>query len=199
VQAQEWPEARDAASRALALSVRLGARHLESLAHYWLAEALLGEFEIQSQASATAGQNSKPAASQTPPAAAGPAVDGAVLQQARAESEAALQLATDIGLAEVDWRARGLLARIEAASDRQEQLLRAAVSILETLRSALTEAGIPDTLLENDDCATIYVRLARLLHSTGRLEETQELLDQIGWPPLTNQLNAEWAQVSTPT
>ena len=131
--------------------------------------------------------------------AAGPPPDTSVRQQARAEAEAALQIASDIGLAEVDWRARGLLARIESASDRQEQLLRASVTVLETLRSALTEAGIPDTLLENDDCATIYVRLARLLHSHGRLEETQELLDQIGWPPLTTQLSAEWAQAGSST
>jgi len=187
IQAEEWVEAREAASRALTVSVRLGARHLESMARYWLAEALLGEFERAVSSAAPQPPDTSDAAEVLD--ATMPTADGAANEtlRRRAEEEAltALRIAEDIGLAEVRWRATGLLASLAAydaaGAEREERLLREAVSLLEALRSALTEAGIPDTLLENEDCTAIYVRLARLLHARGRLLETEDLLEQIGW------------------
>ena len=196
VQSQDWADAQDAASRALSLSVRLGSRHLESLARVWLAEAQLGEYVQTIHAQPAADASSSIATAPDSESTEGD-LGAAALRQSAEEAQIALRIAEDIGLVEVRWRANGLLARIaaDASSDTatQEGLLRNAVSILETLRAALTEAGIPDTLLENDDCAAIYVRLAQLLHASGRLRETADLLEQIGWPPLTEQLNAEWS------
>jgi len=196
VQSLEWAEANDAASRALSLSVRLGARHIESLAHYWLAEALLGESGQMSVASPAGSKKD----SQTTIASE---VESSNALRVKAEEEGrmALQIAEDVGLAEGMWRSRALLARLASndtdAAERQEALLRDAISTTELLRSALTEAGIPDTLLEDQDCAEVYVRLVNLLYAGGRNQEAVDLLEQIGWPPLASQVNAERTGGST--
>ena len=195
IQAKEWTDARDAASRALVLSARLGARHLESLARQSLGEALLGEFEytlaaVASHAAAKGGTQGSDAGA-----------SDAMRRQAEEEAVAALQISEDVGLSEGLWRSRGTLARLAALEGgdtaRQEHLLREAAATIETLRAALTEAGIPDTLLENHDCAAIYLRLAKLLHAAGRMQETTDLLEQTGWPPLTAQLTAGWSADSS--
>lgn len=173
VQAKEWSEARDAAVRALNLSLRLGSRHLESLARVWLAEALHGEQgDGASAAEASSGEPQR-------------------------EARAALDAAEDIGLTESRWRSRDALAQVllrqePTNSAQSENMLREAIEILESLRAALNEAGIPDTLLENEDCSAVYGRLARLLRQTGKTAEATELLEQTGWPPLTDLLTAEW-------
>ena len=156
---------REAASRALALSLRLGARHLESLSRVWLAEALVRE------------------------ANADPAL-------ARLEAEAAIALADSLDLIEGRWRGRYALAQIllnrspeEAAI--AETALREAVALLESLRAALIETGIPDTLLENEDCIAVYVRLIQVVRQAARTSEADAIQEQAGWPPLNARLVAD--------
>ena len=165
-------ELRDAATRALALSRRLGARHMESLAQLWLAEALHRE------------ANADP-------------------NLARSEAEAAVALADSVELIEGRWRARVTLAQIllnrsPNESAAAEIALREAVALLESLRSALIETGIPDTLLENEDCIAVYVLLIQLLLRSGRTADAQETVEQAGWPPLNARLAAE-TDTATPT
>ena len=153
---------RDAATRALALSRRLGARHMESLSRLWLAEALFREANADSP-------------------------------QARSEAEAALALADSLELIEGRWRARYILAQIlvssaPAETAAAETALREAIALLESLRAALIETGIPDTLLENEDCIAVYVYLIQLLRQQGRTEEAAIVLEQAGWPPLNARL-----------
>jgi tetratricopeptide (TPR) repeat protein len=164
-------ELRDAATRALTLSRRLGARHMESLSRVWLAEALYRE------------------------ANADPAL-------ARSEAEAAIVLADSLELIEGRWRARFTLAQIlrvgaPAEAAVAESALREAVALLESLRAALIETGIPDTLLENEDCIAVYLLLIQLLRQSGRTNEADDALEQAGWPPLNARLNAG-ADTATP-
>jgi tetratricopeptide (TPR) repeat protein len=158
-------ELRDAATRALALAQRLGARHLESLARVWLAEALYREANA----------------------------DTAL---ARSEAQAAIALADSLELIEGRWRGRFTLAQIllnssPAETAAAEAALREAIALLESLRAALIETGIPDTLLENEECIAVYVRLIQLLVQSGRNSEADAVLDQAGWPPLAARLNAD--------
>jgi len=153
---------RDAATRALALSRRLGARHMESLSRLWLAEALFREANADAP-------------------------------QARSEAEAALSLADSLELIEGRWRARFILAQIlvssaPAETAAAETALREAIALLESLRAALIETGIPDTLLENEDCIAVYVYLIQLLRQQGRAAEAAAVLEQAGWPPLNARL-----------
>jgi tetratricopeptide (TPR) repeat protein len=171
-QTGEWNEAREAANRALTLALRLGARHLESLARLWLAEALRAGFAATEEASNPA--------------------------QAVEEARTALRIAEELGLVEARWRAQAALASLALQSSppdsaEAETHLRAAIAVLEGLRGALREAGIPDTLLENEECAAIYAALGRLLRQSGRADEAAALLDQTGWPPLTARLAEDGA------
>ena len=156
---EEWEEAHEAATRALTLAQRLGARHLESLARCWL----------------SVGTQEENSASNHP--------------------NTALELAQAIGLTEGIWRANDLLAsatlRINPTNSLEaEAHLHEATSTLDSLRGALVEAGLPDTLLENEDYVAVYGRLARLLRQNGRGEEANAFLEQTGWPPLTAGLAA---------
>lgn len=164
-------ELRDAASRALTLAQRLGARHLESLARIRLAEALYRE------------------------ASGDPA-------PALKEAEAAVALADSLELIEGRWRARFTLAQILLESDsdpaRAETVLRSAVRLLESLRASLIETGIPDTLLENEDCIAVYVRLIQLLRQSERTTEADSLLEQAEWPPLNARLAAGTDRATSP-
>lgn len=166
-------EMRDATTRALVLAQRLGARHLESLARAWLAVALR-RLALETADEATRAAN---------------------LAEAQQEATAALEIARDIELTEGIWRALDALASLQLAANpvntAAEAPLREAIGVLEGLRAALIEAGIPDTLLENEDCLAVYERLARLLRQSGRAEEAATLLDQTGWPPLTARSTAE--------
>ncbi len=184
-QIDDLPELREAAARALHLSQRLGARHLESLARFWLAESL----RRVPLAEAEAHRNGSPAADKNADKAVATA-----LAHSRQEAAAALQVAEELGLVEPRWRTHACLAQLamqEGSDDLgAEAGLRAAVSVLEALRAALREAGIPDTLLENEECAAVYAHLARLLRRSGREEEAEAFLDQAGWPPLLVQLAA---------
>jgi transcriptional regulator with XRE-family HTH domain len=183
-----WSEVHEAALRATTLAQRLGARHLEGLARIWLAEALR-------HGAGRAGES------------AGRRPDSEVLADiatARQEAETALALAHDTDYVEALWRSHDVLAGLAlegpaANSVVAETELRAAVAILEPLRSGLIAAGIPDTLLENADCAAVYERLARLLFRTGRADEAVAFLDQAGWPPLTQRLNREYGATTSGT
>jgi hypothetical protein len=182
-EAGDLAEIKEAATRALTLSLRLGARHLESLARCGLAEALLREHISQ------AGE--KPAARGTAGRKA-----TAPLDQARQEAASALAIAAELEFVEGRWRAHEIQARLAFLEGPNglaavERHLRAAIAILETLRAALIEAGIPDTLLENEDCVEVYSQLARLLRQQGREEEAESFLDQTGWPPLVARLATE--------
>jgi tetratricopeptide (TPR) repeat protein len=172
----EWNELREAAARALAMAQRLGARHLESLARLWLAAALL-----QAAGAERAAADAEEATT--------------LLAQAGQEAANALQIAEPMQIVEARWRALDLLAvlalqALPADLIAAETRLRAAIVLLESLRTALREAGIPDTLLENEECVGVYERLARLLRQSGRAEEAEAFLDQTGWPPLIARLTA---------
>ncbi|HEV2474436.1 MAG TPA: helix-turn-helix transcriptional regulator [Chthonomonadales bacterium] len=175
-QAGELAELADAANRALQLSLKLGARHLESLARYWTAEAL-----YRSQNATNPGTGRRSAAASTE------------LNRATEEATAALRLAEEIGFTETLWRAHELLARLAqpAGQAAAEEHLRASVSLLESRRAALLEAGLLDTLLENEDCLAVYVRLLTLLRANNRVDEAEAFLENTGWPPLSSRLQEE--------
>jgi tetratricopeptide (TPR) repeat protein/transcriptional regulator with XRE-family HTH domain len=187
----QWPELYEAAQRAAVLAQRLGARHLECLARCWLAEAMRHSALAPSN---TGGDAAMRRAGGTPVPISTQAV--------RQELEAALALARDTEFIEAQWRGHDTLAGLalaggaldSQAADQQlaETHLLAAVAVLEPLRSALIEAGLPDTLLENPDCHGVYERLARLLFQLGRAEEAVAFLDQTGWPPLTERITREF-------
>src|SRR5262249_38397238 len=99
-------------------------------------------------------------------------------------------------MVEATWRAQDVLARLALTQTppdnaEAEQRLQAALGVLEALRASLRDAGIADTLLENDDCVAVYARLARLLRQTRREAEALAFLEQAGWPPLAARLDAE--------
>lgn len=198
-QSGDLAELRDAAHRALILAQRLGARHLESLARCWLAEALCREATVQA--------NGNSAAKTTSPKKSGrsnPTASTSSFALARQEAATALEIAQELELVEGLWRAYETQARIVLAENpadgsAAEASLRAALAVLEPLRTALIEAGIPDTLLENEDCVRVYGQLARLLRQNGRVEEADAFLDQTGWPPLTARLAAEAGAVTGPS
>ena len=159
----ENAELKEAAERALSLSMKLGASHLESLSRYWLAESLLRESSAAS------------------------------LVSSRLEAKKALELASKTETVEGKWRTYSLLARLAFADSPQEAeaLLRNAISLLEGLRATLLEVALPDSLLENEECAEVYGQLIRLLYLSNRSEEAKALLELTGWPPLTAKINAE--------
>ncbi len=173
----------DAAERALALSQKLGARHLEALSRVWLAESRLLESD--------AIENTQNAA--------------ALLAEAAEYAAAAQRLADETELSEGRWRSRELRARIvlrqnlnqdAAASDAALSLLRESVALLDGLREQLRESDAADTLLENEESFQIYRRYADLLRlneqkqaQTGQSVTLQEFLERTGWPPLTAALS----------
>lgn len=112
--------------------------------------------------------------------------------EVRRSIDNALTISEEIGLAEGRWRAKALLAGLTKPSE-QENLLREAVEVLETLRNGLLEAGIPDTLLENDDCQAVYRSLVHSLEATHGIQAADQFLEQTGWPPLTEAVQKERA------
>ena len=165
------------AERAAQLARNLGARHLESLAHAWIAEGLRRSLETRMKA-----ENGQ-ANAETEDIAA----------QIRQEAKLALDLAAATDFVETRWRAQsvlGLLARLENKMSEAENHLRAAVTVLEELRAELLSAGLTDTLLENEDCRSIYAHLARLLQEAGQATDAEAFLEQTGWPPLDAQVGA---------
>lgn len=166
----EWQEAKEAAGRALSISIRLGARHIEAAARLWLAEALYREAHGEETA-----------------------------EESRRQAGIAHALAEEIGLTEIRWRTASLLARL-SPEPAAEKLLHDAVVILDSLRNALTEAGIPDTLLENSDCAAVYIHYVVLVaQNEGGRAEAAALLEQIGWPPLLARIESELKSPLLPT
>lgn len=156
--------AREAAQQALNDAAKLGARHLKALALVRLAEALL----LQSK-------------------------DPQILRQAQEHAERSLALAQETGFLEAMWRAHHLLALLgldRAAPNLQEveEHWNQAIRLLNQLRSALQEAQLPDTLLENEDCLAVYAGYANLLLSQNRRQEREAFLEQTSWPPLLDRL-----------
>ena len=163
-QIQETGEMKEAAERALSLSLKLGASHLESLSRYWLGEALRRQ-----------GGNPE------------------TLERSLSEANKSLEIATKIDLVEGKWRAQSLLADLASENSYQEAEIRFrnAITILEGLRATLLEASLADTLLEDESLSEIYGRFARLLIRQNRHEEATALLELTGWPPLTAKIEAE--------
>jgi tetratricopeptide (TPR) repeat protein len=165
-QTRDYDDQREAASRALALAMRLGARHLEALARCWLASALL---HARRETTAKVAPH----------------------EAARIEADAALRISSEIGLQEGIWRANAALADICAAAgdaEGQEAHARAAVAALEQVRRTLAESDLADTLLESGEYLEVYERLGEILRLNGRRDELATYLDQIAWPPLTERL-----------
>ena len=162
--ANENTELQDAATRALYLSLRLGSAHLESLSRCWVAESDLR----------TGGETAR--------------------AKGLEEAKLALQIAERIDLIEAKWRANALIAALlpPEAVREAEIRLRAAISVLESLRTSLVEAALPDSILEDEERADIYARLVRALASQGRREEARAFLELAGWPPLTAKFNSEF-------
>ncbi len=183
----------EAAERALTLSDSLGARHLESLAHVWHADALLQSISLQPVGNDA---NAAESGSQSEITAAKSGEKRSALATAQREAEAGIALALETDFNESRWRGLATLAQILLAAgdvSGAETRSREAVSTLENLRAALVGAGLPDTLLENDDAAAVYAFLARLLSRTARADESDAFLEQTGWPPLTTRLTVERA------
>jgi hypothetical protein len=110
------------------------------------------------------------------------------LNEAREDASRALQLAGETAFLEAKWRTFGTMARIEEAAEPEnlaliENWLREAVRVLEQLRSDWKQAGVADTLLENDEVLRVYAQLARTL-SKSDPDALSAFLEQTGWPPL---------------
>lgn len=175
-------ELQDAANRVLISAQRLGARHMECFARIMQCEALYQTLAAALSADLEAGKvtNDEEAASRH--------------RELSEQIGAALVSAGDLDLSEARWRAAFLQARAlqiapAATPEAAEAPLRQALAILESMRAALRDAGLSDTLLEIEECAEVYANLARLLIATGRSEEASAFLDQTGWPPLTARLS----------
>ena len=152
---------REAAARSGDMARQMGARHLESLSRVWMADSLI-------DTKTTPGNET--------------------VQQAREQAFAALELAEVTGIFETRWRANDVLARAALLTgdvQEAEARLHIAVSALGALRENLLAADVADTLLENEDCQSVYARLADLLLQSGRRQEAAAFLEQTGWPPLT--------------
>ena len=167
-QSGELGELRDSANRALSLSQKLGARHLESLSRAWLAELRLRESD----------------------AAENPAES---LAQAAEHARIAQNLADETEFIEGRWRSRELQARIvlrrnPAQSEAALGFLRESVELLEGLRGELRESDA-DTLLENEEAFNLCYRYADLLRLNGQQDALRAFLERTGWPPLTAALS----------
>lgn len=156
--------AKEAAAAAIAAAAKLGARHLEALAHLRFAEALHRE---------NGSSNS--------------------LAEMRQHAERALALAQETGYTEASWRAHHLLAlwglRLTAPDIQTAQAhWDEALQTLNLLRSSLQQAELPDTLLENPECLAVYEAYARLLERYKGKEALNAFLEQTSWPPLLDRL-----------
>lgn len=163
VQTGDASEAAQSANRALLLAQKLGARHLEALAHAGVAQALL----LQAQTEANADE---------------------LRAQARTHAQAAQTLSADIGLTEGIWRSALLLAQMDAA--QAEILLPPTLDLLESLRQGLQNAGLPDTLLEQPDIFAVYRRRVEILLAAGRNADARAFVEQANWLPLESALDA---------
>jgi tetratricopeptide (TPR) repeat protein len=165
----DFRELTDAAARAQQLAEKLGARHLESLALCWLAAAAHRDVDSASALGADAKQL----------------------------SEQALSLAETIGLAEGKWRAHSIIASVvesngaTAGNSEAISQLKAAAVVLDGLRAELVDAGIADTLLEDEECLEVYAELIRRIRGTGNTAAADTLLEQVGWLPLELRLSSE--------
>ena len=156
LKAQHFNEAQEHIELAHKLAVGLGARHLEAQALRWRAESCLAE---------------------------------GFIEKAADYGRAALEISQELGICPLNWEVNGLLARVnylDATSGPEValQYSERAVSLIGAVRSELVEAGIPDTVLENDDRLAVYALHARLLMELGRMKESESLVQQAAWPPL---------------
>ncbi len=154
-QTQDLMELRDAASRSLVLAERLGARHLESLAHCWMATMWLLEGNGETERT-----------------------------QANAEAAKALKMAQEMGFTEAEWRANAILGRLESDPEQRVVALRHAVQTLENLRAELRVVEVPDSLLEASECLEVYADTITALRDQEAYTEATALLEQAAWLPL---------------
>jgi tetratricopeptide (TPR) repeat protein len=157
LRANDLDDAREYLERALARAQQLGARHLEAMSCL-----LNGELRLHSGAPEAAEEGAR---------------------QAR-------DLSRELGIAPLGWEADALLARAAAASvpPRLEEAIEAATratGMMEGIRSDLREAGIPDTLLEDEERQEAYLLYARLMTDAGRATDAAAFIEQAGWPPLS--------------
>ena len=164
-QSGDYKELLEAAMRARQLAEKLGARHLESLALCWLGVAALRD-----------------------------SVSAAALgADANLLANSALNLAQTMGLSEGLWRAHAIHASAGGNAGDSEAIvqLNAATGVMDRLRAELVEAGIADTLLENEDCLEIYAELIRRIRKASGAASAETLLEQVGWLPLELRLSSE--------
>ncbi len=148
------------ADRSLLLSLRLGSRHLESLARCWQCVAFLQGKDTSAE----------------------------MLARLRDSIQMALSLATSISFSEGIWRANHILGRlylreVPQNTELAEQSLRSAIFQLSVLRNQLLDIGLSDTLLENRDCLAVYIDFFALLN-TKNPEESAKFIEESAWPPL---------------
>ncbi len=159
----ESQEAAEHIERALRAAQRLGARHLEAQAHLLRGELLL-----------SAGER----------------------EPAQAAIEAGAAQARELQLLPEQWRAQVLRARLLTDADPPDraqalEAIRQAVSMLESVRNRVREAGMTDTILEDRERQEIYLLCARWMKAEGRAEEAAAFIEQAGWLPLAARLAAE--------
>jgi tetratricopeptide (TPR) repeat protein len=153
-------EAQEPIERALATSRQLGARHLEATACLLLGDLALRRGNVA---------------------------------DAEKDAQQSIKISQELGLVPTEWEAAGLIARIECANEpprfpQAEQAAEKAVELMESVRADLREAGIADTILEDNQRQDIYLLRARLLIDAGRPKDAHEFIEQIGWPPLLERL-----------
>ena len=110
--------------------------------------------------------------------------------EAQQQAFAALELAELTGFFETRWRTNDVLARaalLRGDIQEAEGRLQNAVVALEEMRGSLLAADVADTLLENEDCQSVYARLTQLFLQSGRAQDAADFLEQTGWPPLTSR------------
>ena len=196
IQAGDWREAYEAASHAVRVARRIGARHLEGPGLFWLAAALFyssdasGNPKVEAE---TAGARSTFSGVAFPADASSGSPSELCME--------ALSLARELGLVEVIWRGEDLLSQIamqgQPADAREaEARSRSAAVTLDTMRSGIVEAGLTDALLENEDCLGVYERHVRGLMAQGRAAEGRAVLEQAGWPPLEARFPVDGPQAT---
>gem|GEM_PF-6809296 len=75
-----------------------------------------------------------------------------------------------------------------------ENLLPAAIALLERLRQGLQGAGLSDTLMEQSEIFAVYRRRAQNLVQSGRNADARAFVEQANWLPLETLVEAAPAE-----
>ncbi len=162
LRSQDFAEVREHLAKSLEIADRLGARHIRAQAN-----ALLAAWKL---------------------------VTGEV-QEAEAAASAALQLSKELGIVPLEWEAQAQMARVEQTRESWEpasvgDCFDRSIGLLESVRTDIREAGIPDTILENGERQQIYLDNASFLAEFTSREEALAFIQQAAWPPLVAKLQA---------